>query len=185
MTTQHDEYFVQQILKGKQELFRIIVERYQNYIFTLGMRFFKNYDDASDFTQEVFVKVYNNLESFKGLASFKSWLMKVGYNHAVNKLHAIKNNNPDIYNESIDNRPNPENQVIRNELHSILEKAINNLPDEYKVCIDLYFFVGLPFKEISHITGFPVNTIKSHVFRAKQHLRHALKGTIAEEYHEM
>ncbi len=185
MTAQHDEYIVQQILKGKQELFRIIVERYQNHIFTLGMRFFKNYDDAADFTQEVFVKVYNNLASFKGLASFKSWLMKVGYNHAVNKLNSSKNNNSDEYNDSIDNCPNPEMQTMQNELQAILEKAINTLPQEYRICIDLYFYVGLPFKEISNITGYPVNTIKSYVFRAKQQLRHALKGTIAEEYHEM
>ncbi len=185
MTAQNDEYIVQQIIKGNQELFAIIVQRYQNHMFTMGMRFFKNYDDAADFTQEVFVKVYNSLASFKGLASFKSWLMKIGYNHAVNKLNTAKNNHPDEYNDSIDNSPNPETQVMHSELHSILEHAINSLPDAYKVCIDLYFFVGLPFKEISHITGFPVNTIKSYVFRAKQQLRHALKGTIAEEYHEM
>ncbi|MCX8125196.1 MAG: sigma-70 family RNA polymerase sigma factor [Spirochaetes bacterium] len=184
MTTLHDEYIIQQILKGKHDLFRIIVERYQNIIFSLGMRFFKNYDEATDFTQEIFIKVYNNLDTFKGIASFKSWLMKIGYNHAINRLNSVKNNNVE-YNDSIDGCSDPEKQVIHDELQTILEEAVNSLPPEYRVCIDLYFYVGLPFKEISHITGFPVNTIKSYVYRAKQHLRQALKGTIAEDYYEM
>jgi len=185
MNTPGDDYIVRQVLKGNQELFRVIVERYQNHIFTMGMRFFKNPDDAADFTQEVFVKVYNNLSSFKGMASFKSWLMKVGYNHAVNKFISNKNTQCDEYNDSQGNTPDPLNIVMKNELHDIIEKAINDLPEAYKVCIDLYFYVGLPFKEISHITGYPLNTIKSYVFRAKQHLYNALKGTIAEEYNEM
>ncbi len=151
----------------------------------MGMRFFKHHEEAADFTQEVFVKVYNNLETFKGTASFKSWLMKVSYNHAVNIFHARKNNNADEYCDSFDTTPEPLQQVIKNELQKALEEAVRKLPEAYRVCIDLYFYVGLPFREISHITGFPINTIKSYVYRAKQHLRNALKGTIAEEYHEM
>lgn len=185
MNIPDDEYIVRQVLKGNQELFRVIVERYQKYIFTMGMRFFKNHDDAADFTQEVFVKVYNNLSSFRGMASFKSWLMKIGYNHAINTFHSNRNNPTDEYNDSEGNTLDPLHVVMKNELNEIIEKAIEDLPQTYKVCIDLYFYVGLPFKEISHITGYPVNTIKSYVFRAKQHLYNALKGTIAEEYHEM
>ncbi|HOF13266.1 MAG TPA: sigma-70 family RNA polymerase sigma factor [Spirochaetota bacterium] len=180
-----DEHIIQQILKGNQELFKIIIQRYEQLVYSLGMRFFKNHDDASDFTQEVFVKVYGNLYSFKGTASFKTWMMKVCYNHAVNKIAQMQNNNTTEYHDTIADTSEPLNIFMKNELGELLEQAINALPPAYKVCIDLYFYAGLPFKEISGITGYPVNTIKSYVFRAKQHLRDALKGTIADDYHEM
>ena len=59
------------------------------------------------------------------------------------------------------------------------------LPEKYRVCIDLYFFYGLPYAEISAMTGFPVNTIKSHVSRAKRMLRDSLRETMAEGNDEM
>jgi len=59
------------------------------------------------------------------------------------------------------------------------------LPEKYGICIDLFFFFGLSHGEISEMTGFPINTIKSHVYRAKERLRKALKGTAAGDLYEM
>jgi RNA polymerase sigma-70 factor (ECF subfamily) len=66
-----------------------------------------------------------------------------------------------------------------------ISRALASLPEKYRICVDFFFFLGLSYGEIGDITGFPVNTIKSHVFRAKQMLRDALRGSAAEEYHEM
>ena len=79
----------------------------------------------------------------------------------------------------------PEKNHIYGEIKQILAEEINRLPERYRICIDFYFFLGLKYNEISEITGYPVNTIKSDVLRAKNILRQKLKGTIAEEYHEM
>lgn len=185
MNTYSDENIIQHILKGNQEMFRVIIERYQGHLYAMGMRFFKNHDDASDFSQEVFVKVYNNLYSYKGAAAFKGWLMKIGYNHAINTLHSIQKNDSDEYHDNCPDNNDPMDILLRNELCKVLEEAINDLPPAYKACVDLYFYLGLSMKEISNITGYPVNTIKSHVYRAKKQLYSHLKGTIAEEYNEM
>jgi len=67
----------------------------------------------------------------------------------------------------------------------MLMRAVGALPERYRICVELYFFMGLTYGEIGRITGYPVNTIKSNVLRAKTMLRDELKGTIAEDYNEL
>lgn len=181
-----DEQVVRQIQKGDFELYRLIVERYNDNIFSIGMRFFYNRDDSSDFCQEVFLKIFSKINSYREIAPFKYWLIKIAYNHAIN----MKKGRPDTatgtdYEDIISRTEPPEKTHIYNEVKKILMEEINRLPDRYRICLDLYFFSGLKYNEISEITGYPVNTIKSDVFRAKNILRQKLKGTIAEDYDEM
>ena len=177
-----DEMIIRNVQKGRTEYFSIIVERYRNRIFGIGMRFFYNHDDAADFTQEVFLRAYDRIHSYREIAPFRFWLARLAYNFGIN----MKKSLPDE-KICIDDIPEPcsddslEGGHIYNELKKILADEINRLPERYRVCLDLYFFMGLKYTEISEITGFPVNTIKSDVFRAKNLLRQNLAGTIAEE----
>jgi RNA polymerase sigma-70 factor, ECF subfamily len=179
-----DERIVRQILSGDIESFRVIVKRYQSYIFSIGMRFFKNSDDSNDFVQDVFIKAYNELKSFKGIAPFRSWLVRIAYNYGINKIKAGKIDDM-IYKEPASGQPTPEQSHIKDETIGFLRKAIDLLPEQYRICVDLYFFMGLKYNEIESITEYPVNTIKSNVLRAKQILRDKLRGSIAEDYYEM
>jgi RNA polymerase sigma-70 factor, ECF subfamily len=183
--TLNDEYIIQSIRQGNKNGFRKIVIKYQSYIFSIGMRFLKNKDDAYDFVQEVFIKTYNNLDTYKGKAPFRYWIIKIAYNYAINKSEKNKIE-PNIADRQLSSSlKTPEEQHIHKETRTILLDAINSLPEKYKICLDFYFFMGLSYNEISTITDFPVNTIKSHVLRAKQQLYQKLKGTIAEEYHDI
>ena len=181
-----DEYIVLQVQKGDFELYRLIVERYQDKIFSIGMRFFYDRDDSADFTQEVFLKAFNKIDSFREIALFKYWLVKLAYNHAINMKKSRHDKNADYNCEEIQSGYElPEKNHIYGEIKQVLAEEINRLPERYRVCIDFYFFLGLKYNEISEITGYPVNTIKSDVLRAKNILRQKLKGSIAEEYYEM
>ncbi len=179
-----DERIIRQVLNGDIEKFRIIVERYQSHLYGIGMRFFKNADDSDDFVQDVFIKVFNELRSFKGKAPFRSWLVRIAYNYGINKIKAAKADNVS-FEESVSAEPTPEQRHIKDEAIRLLRTAINSLAERYRICVDLYFFMGLKYGEIESITGYPVNTIKSNVLRAKQILRDRLRGSIAEDYHEM
>jgi RNA polymerase sigma-70 factor (ECF subfamily) len=179
-----DEQIVKQVLTGGIESFKIIVERYQKKIFGIGMRFFKNRDDSYDFVQEVFIRAYESLKSYAGRAPFRFWLTKIAYNHGINRVGA-KRTEPEVPEEIPNGDTTPETGHLRDEIRELLLEAINELPDRYRICVDLYFFMGLTYNEISEITGYPVNTIKSNVLRAKTMLRDELKGTIAEDYHEL
>jgi RNA polymerase sigma-70 factor (ECF subfamily) len=176
-----DERIVRQVLNGDTDSFRTIVKRYQTYIYSIGMRFFKNTDDSNDFVQDVFLKVYNELKSFKGKAAFRSWLIRIAYNFGINKIKAGKLDNV-VFEESVSGEPTPEQSHIKDETISLLRRAIDNLPEQYRICVDLYFFMGLKYTEIESITGYPINTIKSNVLRAKLILRDKLRGSIAEDY---
>lgn len=179
-----DEQIVKQVLVGGIESFKIIVERYQKKIFGIGMRFFKNREDSYDFVQEVFIRAYESLKSYAGRAPFRFWLTKIAYNHGINRVGA-KRAEREVPEEIPAADITPETGHLRGEIREVLMEAINQLPDRYRICVDLYFFMGFTYNEISEITGYPVNTIKSNVLRAKTMLRDELKGTIAEDYHEL
>ncbi len=180
-----DERIVVLVLRGETALFRELVKRHQRRIFFTGMRFFRNEDDARDFTQEVFVKAYTALGGFRGESRFGSWLLRIAFNHAVSAKKSTREA-AGLEGEHVESfYPGPEVMSVRAEIIAALDRAVAALPEKYRICIDFFFFMGLPYDEIHEITGFPVNTIKSHVFRAKQLLRDALRGSAAEEYHEM
>jgi RNA polymerase sigma-70 factor, ECF subfamily len=179
-----DEQVVLKVLNGDTNSFGIIVNRYQSYIFSIGMRFFKNPDDADDFVQDVFLRAYSELGSFKRKSPFRSWLIRIAYNYGINRVKAGKIDSVAAV-DILSDHSIPEKDAVMNESINLLRDAIAALPEQYRICVDLYFFMGLKYTEIEKITGYPVNTIKSNVFRAKQLLRDQLRGSIAEDYHEM
>ncbi|HON78891.1 MAG TPA: sigma-70 family RNA polymerase sigma factor [Spirochaetota bacterium] len=180
-----DEYVIKKVQQGNAELFEQIVKKYQNRIYGMGMMFFRNPDDASDYVQEVFIKTFNNIQSYRGQSKFYYWLVRVAYNHGINMVKGMKRADTLVDTLVTDWDLSPEESQLKKDIHSALQRAVEDLPEKYRICIDLYFFYGCPYHEITAMTGFPVNTVKSHVFRAKQLLRDALKGSVAEEYHEM
>ena len=86
-----DETFLAgQIAAGERELFRLFIERYQQKVHALGLSFFHNREDAADFTQDVFIRAYRSLGSFRGHARFSTWLYRIAYNTAVNNINRRK-----------------------------------------------------------------------------------------------
>jgi RNA polymerase sigma-70 factor (ECF subfamily) len=151
----------------------------------MGMSFFRNAEDASDFAQEVFLKVYRSLPRFEGRSRFSTWLYKIAYNTAINGVSRRAEFRMDfrslaeIEREPVDG-DTPERQAIRSAAREAVLVSLNELPERYRVCVDLSFFYDCSYREIEMITGFPVNTVKSHVFRAKKLLREKLSGIKGE-----
>lgn len=184
MINDSDEKLITLIQKGETKYYKEIVRRYNNRIFSIGMRFFKNEDDASDFTQDVFIRAFEKLYQYKFLSPFSHWLVRLAFNFAKNKIKSKKETLPINEFDLIEQDTNP-GLAEQSEIVKLLNNAIKALPDKYKVCVDLFFFWGMKLSEISEITKMPVNTIKSHVRRSKALLKEKLTGTIAEDYHEM
>jgi len=175
-----DKLIVDQILAGQKDLFRLLVRRYERQVYGMGMGFFRNRDDARDFAQDVFLKVYRNLSGFEGRSRFSTWLYRIAYNTALNSVSRRKEYLSlamETYEVEAPADSTPESEFLRKAAREALVKSLDGLPERYRVCIDLFFFYGCSYQEIEAITGFPVNTIKSHVFRAKKLLRAELEGT--------
>ena len=173
-----DQLIVSQILSGQKNLFRFLVQHHERAVYGMGLSFFRNKEDASDFVQEVFLKAYRNLSGFEGRSRFSTWLYKIAYNTAINEINRRKEYQS-LAEEDAEKLTNagdtPERALLRNAAKEAVQAAIKDLPERFRVCIDLFFFYDRSYQEIEAITGFPVNTIKSHVFRAKVLLREKLE----------
>jgi RNA polymerase sigma-70 factor (ECF subfamily) len=172
-----DQLIVSYVLAGQKDMFRLLVRRHERAVYGMGISFFRNSEDASDFTQEVFLKVYRSLPRFEGRSRFTTWLYKIAYNTAVNGVNRRKEYHS-LAEEEADNLHSgdtPERVVLRKAAREAVQEAIKELPERFRVCVDLFFFYDRSYQEIEAITGFPVNTIKSHVFRAKKLLREKLE----------
>ena len=131
---------------------------------------------AADFVQDVMIKAYRHLASFKGRSRFSTWLYRVAWNAAAQAKRRKPRYEPLEADPEDASRYSAEELVLRSEAAAALRAAMAELPERYAACVDLYFYHELSLAEIGEVTGFPVNTIKSHVFRAKKQLRTALEG---------
>jgi RNA polymerase sigma-70 factor (ECF subfamily) len=172
-----DLFIVDQIVSGRKELFRILAQRYEKPVYGMGLSFFRNAEDAADFVQEVFLKSFRSLAGFQGRSRFSTWLYRIAYNTAVNSLRRSKDYRGPVAQgfprEEADGET-PERLSIRAAVAEAVREAVQDLGEERRICVDLFFFYDQSYQEIEAITGFPVNTIKSHVFRAKKLLREKL-----------
>ena len=169
-----DRIIAAQIVSGQKELFRLLVKRHEQAVYGMGLSFFRNAEDASDFTQEVFLKTFRNLSRFEGRSRFSTWLYKIAYNTAVNSVSRKKDYHSLAENEIMGDNDTPERVLLRGIARDAVLEAVAELPERFQVCVDLFFFYDRSYQEIEMITGYPVNTIKSHVFRAKKLLREKL-----------
>lgn len=185
-TERKDEEIVADVLGGKREAFSQLVRRNQDRVYSLGLKFFHNRDDAGDFTQEVFIRAYERLAGFRGEAKFSTWLLKVAYYHGISSTR--KRQPPESLPEDYEPESrgkSPEELEIARAAKVAVAQAVKELPERYRICIEMYFAMGMTYEEITGVTGIPEGTVKSHVFRAKKILRETLSGTAAEGYHEV
>ncbi len=169
-----DEVLVARVLDGRTEAFAELARRHQRRVYRIGLGFLKNEEDAADFAQDVMLKAYTALATFRGASRFSTWLTRIAYNTAINESRRKPRYDP-LEADPVDVRAlAPEDRLLREETVAALRRAMAELPPKYAVCLDMYFNLDMKYREISEATGFPVNTIKSHVFRAKRELRDAL-----------
>jgi RNA polymerase sigma-70 factor (ECF subfamily) len=170
-----DLFIAGRVVAGERELFRYLVSRHQKAVYGMGRSFFRNREDVSDFVQEVFLKVYRSLSRFEGRSRFSTWLYSIAYNTAVNEVTRRKEYQSLAEGDAEADGDTPERKLVRDLARDAVLEAVGDLPERYRVCVDMYFFYDRSYQEIGMITGFPVNTVKSHVFRAKKLLREKLK----------
>ncbi|MDR0321831.1 MAG: sigma-70 family RNA polymerase sigma factor [Treponema sp.] len=176
----NDQLIVSQIVSGQKDLFRLLVQQHEKAVYGMGLSFFRNSEDACDFTQDVFLKAYRSLSRFEGRSRFSTWLYKIAYNTALNEVNRRKEYHS-LAEEDADKLAGgdtPEGRALRNAAKEAVRTAVEELPERFRICVDLFFFYDRSYQEIEAITGFPVNTIKSHVFRAKILLREKLEGFV-------
>ncbi|MBO5691679.1 MAG: sigma-70 family RNA polymerase sigma factor [Spirochaetaceae bacterium] len=161
---------------GNSAAFEELVKRYHRRVTALGMSFFRNIADTEDFVQDVFIKAYTKLRDFRGESRFSTWLFRIAYTTAVNSIKRRKEYLP-LADENLlwDRDYTPEELQIRRLTIETVRDSIKELPQRFALCLDMYFFYDMAYGEICEVTGLPLNTVKSHIFRAKKLLKEKLE----------
>jgi len=182
MVEQTDELLVEQVKKGNIKAFRDLVKRYERYILNLVYRTIGDTNEAEDIAQEVFIKVYKSIRSFKGESKFSTWISKITVNLCMDKLREkVKNKEKNIGEEAwnLFSQPesfNPEIMAERHELQETIKKAIESLPDELRVVFALRELESFSYNEIGEMLSIPIGTVESRLYRARMKLRAYLKA---------
>lgn len=173
-----DKFLVKESLSGNSSAFSTLMFLYKKRVEVIGRRFFSNQSDVDDFIQEVFIKVFKNLSTYKGESKFSTWLTRIAFNTGINSKTRSKSTESLLYEEGDDllsPYDNPEENTIKEITKSAIKNAISELPEKYSRCVEMHFFMDMTYEDISESTGIPVNTVKTHIFNAKKILYKKLK----------
>jgi RNA polymerase sigma-70 factor (ECF subfamily) len=171
--------------EGDHQAFNRLVMCYQNLVYNFLYRLAPNWDDIDDLAQEVFVKVYHSIKKLKDRSQFKSWLHSIAVNVYVDEQRRRKKRQERfVLDERLletrsNPKENPDQSLERKELHSHLQNAINQLPEEFKLAIVLREIQDLSYEEISKTLKCSIGTVRSRIFRGRQLLQQMLKEHVA------
>ncbi|WP_257529758.1 RNA polymerase sigma factor [Irregularibacter muris] len=170
---------IHRIQQGKNSEFEWIVEEYKNKIYTLAYGYTMDAYMAQDLTQEILMKVYQNIRSFQGQSSFSTWLYRVAKNQCIDWIRKNKRRIDhtileDGEREFRDLRPSPEEKAIKEETNQRLYDALGQLPERYRVPLMMFHFQELSYEEIGKALGLPSKTVATQLYRGKKLLREKL-----------
>lgn len=186
-----DSEIISLVLKGDNNAYALLVERYKSYVFTLTLRFIKNREDAEEVSQDIFVKAYRYLADFKGTAKFSTWLYTIVNTTCITFLRKkrldIKSLDDEGTFEIADSQDSGfrANQVEQKSRLNMVNQAIALLsPDDAEI-ITLFYKNEQSLEEIGQILGVEVNTAKVRLHRARARLKEKMERYFTEEVKDL
>jgi RNA polymerase sigma-70 factor, ECF subfamily len=168
-----DFILVSDCLNGNGKSYEIIVEKYHKIIFRLANKFVKDFDDAEEITQSVFVKAYENLNDYNPKFKFFSWLYRITVNESIN-FSKRRKNVEEISENQRSVEDDPDKIYDNNELSDNIIEALMELDMIYRLPVVLKHFLDYSYKELSCLLGVPEKTVKSRLFTGRQLLKDIL-----------
>jgi RNA polymerase sigma-70 factor (ECF subfamily) len=181
-----DKELVREIGKGNQQVFRMLVEKYQSTIFKICNGFIHNKEDCEDIVQDVFIEVYQSIHNFRGEAKLTTWLYRIAVNKSLNYLRKTKIRRNILSMESLfggdksrpseveDNSIRPDENIEQNERARILFSALRALSTNQRIAFVLNKYEDLSYKEIAEIMNTSLPAVESLIHRAKINLQKKL-----------
>ncbi len=179
------------VLKGDQNAYSILVDRYQNYVFTIVLRYIKSREDAEEVAQDVFIKAYRSLAAFKGDAKFSTWLYTVTTTTCITflrkkklEVHSLDNERVFEVADNVDSGMSA-NQIEQKSKVNMVNEAIKMLsPDDAQV-ITLFYKGEQTLEEIAQILGKEPNAVKVQLHRARGRLKEKMEKYFSAEVRDI
>jgi RNA polymerase sigma-70 factor (ECF subfamily) len=177
-----DRPLVARAAAGDRDAFTELVKRHQSRVYNLAITLGVTRNDAEDVAQDVFIRVYRGLGRFRGDALFRTWLYQVTINAVRSHLAAAGARTlgaPTRDDEDAPAEPAVDDPFARRLAdRQVIDRALAALPDEWREAVTLRDVEGLSYREIAELTGTPLGTVESRIFRARQQLRGALAALL-------
>lgn len=172
---------------GDAAALRELIASQQIYVYSICRGMMRNESDAADMTQEAFVRVLRSLLTFRGETKFTTWLYRLVTNVCLDELRrrgmpslsldAAEGEGPSVEPADLDPWVQPERWAAAAEDAAELQKALSDLSTAQRLALTLFYFDDLRYEDIAQVMGVPLNTVKSHIRRAKERLAQLLMGS--------
>jgi RNA polymerase sigma-70 factor (ECF subfamily) len=181
-TSQLDDWTVtRRVIAGEKELFEILLRRYNQTLYRAIRSYLKDQDEIQDAMQNAYLKAFEKLYQFQGNSTFSTWLIRIGINEALLRLRSLQRQrsqtddpSDEIVNRIPDKQMNAEKAIMQREAKQILEHAIDNLPEKYRVVYVLKEIENLSNAELAESLGLTDSNVKIRLHRAKALLKESL-----------
>lgn len=183
MVNSNIQDYIQRVKAGDFKAFSHIVSDYQQMVFTVVFRIVNNREDAEDITQEIFIKVFKSLNSFKEEAEFSTWLYRIAYNTALSEIRKRK-----IVFASFDDFSNLEDEKMNENPEELaseerilyMEQALRTLPPEDALLITMFYLNNQSIEEISRISSLSQANVKVKLHRMRKKLAIEINKLMSE-----
>ena len=186
-----DDVLVEELRRGVEEAYETLIERFQQPVYNLVYRLMDDPSESPDVVQEVFLKVFRNIGSFKGNSSLKTWIYRIAFNEAYNhRRWFTRHKRQEIGLESNEDETLSYQDVLPDpgrsafdiasdiEMHSLVESALGELNPAFRAAVVLRDIEDLSYEEIAEVLQVSLGTVKSRILRGREALKKVLTGRI-------
>jgi RNA polymerase sigma factor (sigma-70 family) len=187
LETQFDQYsdleIIQKINDGDVKLFEILIRRYNSFLYKIGRTYRYNHQDTEDLMQDAYINAFSNLKKFENRSSFKTWFTRIMLNLCYQKKQKLSFKNEIVGNDFQNEKSkimfhqstNNEKITVNKELGRVLENAIHEIPEDYRIVFSLRELNGLSVAETADALDITESNVKVRLNRAKTMLRKEIK----------
>ena len=179
---------IEKLKNGDAESFRLVVEKYQKLVLNCAYKFLRNRESAEDLTQEVFIELFESINSFRAEAQLSTWIYRIAVTKSLNHIKSLKRKkrfamvvslfSEDKVEENIaaPENMNPDQELENQERAKILTWALDKLPENQRVAFTLSKYKEMSYEEISSMMNMSIPSVESLIHRAKTNLKKELYG---------
>jgi RNA polymerase sigma-70 factor, ECF subfamily len=180
-----DQVLIERTLAGDGAAFGMLMERFQRRIYRVAFAVVRDETDADTITQDTFIQAYTHLNRFEGRAELQTWLTRIAINRARDVLRRRRfvslftlrsddEGETEVMLEPVDERPDPERQLLSSQLRTAIQRAERGLSAQQKVIFRLRHYENLSLEDIAAHLGLQSGTVRAHLFRAVHKIRKEL-----------
>lgn len=171
-----DEDIVRRVQAGERELFEVLMRRHNPRVYRVARALAADEAEAEDIMQEAYVRAFSHIDRFEGRARFSTWLTRITLNEALGRRRSARPFAEADLDAMTDRSSSPEESASAAQIVALLERAITDLPEHFRVVFVLRAAQQLSVRETAECLGIEEETVRTRYFRARALLRDALSG---------